>query len=261
MKGSIELTNLNNTIALNNSNWFRYWFDSAYYRRLYGNRNEKEAAEFIDNLTDELSPSTRAEFLDLGCGFGRHSRHLASKGFKVTGIDLSPNSIREAKKSETDRLHFYKHDMRFPFGTESFDYILNFFTSFGYFTKPHENFQVIGNISDALKPGGTLVMDYLNIHHVQSNLVKSEHREIDGVIYKIDRWSDENFFYKKIFIEGEQRNNPIEFTEQVAKFSLYDFEYMFSRYKLRMEKIYGDYNLNRFDRNLSPRLIIKAKRI
>ena len=113
--------------------WFESWFDSPYYHLLYSNRDEREADLFIKNLINYINPSTKSKILDLACGKGRHSKVLADLGFDVTGIDLSENSIVSAKKMENESLHFYTHDMRFPFRANYFDYTFNFFTSFGYF--------------------------------------------------------------------------------------------------------------------------------
>ena len=112
--------------------WYRHWFDADFYHQLYGNRNETEAAAFIDALLTELAPEPASIMLDLGCGKGRHSRHLAMKGFRVLGMDLSAASIRAAKKYNSHRLNFIRQDMREPFGNQCFDYVFNFFTSFGY---------------------------------------------------------------------------------------------------------------------------------
>ena len=89
----------------NNHTWFKHWFDSSFYHQLYANRDEKEAAAFIDELINELEPAADSRMLDLGCGSGRHSKYLASKGFDVTGIDLAASSVRQAKTRE--KLRFY----------------------------------------------------------------------------------------------------------------------------------------------------------
>jgi SAM-dependent methyltransferase len=251
---------MKNTIGLkieNNANWYTQWFDSVFYHQLYSNRSDKEAADFVDALMDELNPSANSTMLDLGCGAGRHAKWLAAKGFDVTGLDLAASSIRSAEKHERTNLRFAKHDMRDPFGKNSFDYVFNFFTSFGYFKNDEDNRRVIRNIYHALKPGGSLVIDYLNVVWCEDRLVAEETKEIDGIVYHISRWTDERFFYKKIAIEN-MPSAQSEFVEQVAKFDLNDFGYLFERNGLRLEKVYGDYRLNEYDRVESPRMILLA---
>ena len=75
------------------SPWFVSWFDSIHYHNLYAYRDDSEAAGFIDELIQYLGPVNGSSMLDVGCGAGRHSIYLASKGFRVTGIDLSAGSI------------------------------------------------------------------------------------------------------------------------------------------------------------------------
>jgi SAM-dependent methyltransferase len=44
----------------------------------------------------DVAPGTRV--LDVGCGVGRWSRLLASRGARVTGVDISPTMIEEARR-------------------------------------------------------------------------------------------------------------------------------------------------------------------
>ena len=60
--------------------------------------------------------------LDVACGKGRHSKTLASLGFQVTGIDISFDSIQQAKQYESEHLDFYVHDMRLPFWGNYYNY-------------------------------------------------------------------------------------------------------------------------------------------
>ena len=249
---------MKNTMKIeNNDNWYKQWFDSAFYHQLYSNRSEKEATDFIDTLMDELNPPANSTVLDLGCGAGRHAKWLAAKGFDVTGLDLAASSIRSAKRYEKTNLRFAKHDMRDAFGKNHFNYVFNFFTSFGYFKNDEENHKVIRNIYNALKPGGSLVLDYLNVTWCEDRLVTEETKEIDGIVYHISRWSDEKFFYKKIVIENMPAGHS-EFVEQVAKFDLNAFEYMFEQNGLKLVKVYGDYQLNEYNTVSSPRMILLA---
>ena len=46
--------------------WFKDWFNSPYYHQLYFNRDEEEAAAFIDKLIDYLKTCPRC--INAGCG-------------------------------------------------------------------------------------------------------------------------------------------------------------------------------------------------
>ena len=52
-----------------------------------------EPNEYLAEIAAVLEPGTA---LDLGCGQGRNSFWLASKGFAVTGLDISPVAIEQA---------------------------------------------------------------------------------------------------------------------------------------------------------------------
>ena len=240
--------------------WFKDWFNSPYYHQLYFNRDEKEAANFIDKLIQHLQPADSALMLDVACGKGRHSIHLAEKGFDVTGIDLSEDSIEEALRYQTDKLHFYRHDMRLPFWINYFDYAFNFFTSFGYFKTRREHDNAIRTIAQSLKKDGCFVLDYLNVHYAEDHLVHQFDKEIDGVNYFITKWFDETHFYKKIVVEDETLQEPLQYTEKVAKFSLGDFTEMFAYQGLQIQEVFGDYNFANYNVRKSPRLIMVARK-
>jgi SAM-dependent methyltransferase len=244
--------------ASSRQNWFASWFDSEHYQRLYLHRDQAEATGFIDALIESRHLTRSAAVLDLGCGTGRHSRYLASQGFDVTGLDLSGESLRQARFGEHSRLRFVRQDMRQPFGNGRFDYVLNLFTSFGYFEDPTDNISVVHNIACALKGGGTLILDYLNVLHAEAHLTAEEVVEREGTTYRLSRWSDGEHIFKRIVVGHSGAGTPFEYVERVAKLALEDFRFMFSLCGLRLETIYGDYSLRRFDARMSPRLILVA---
>ncbi len=240
--------------------WFKDWFNSPYYHQLYFNRDVLEAATFIDAIIAHLNPAACSLMLDIACGKGRHAFQLAQKGFNVTGIDLSEDSIKEALLQESENLHFYTHDMRLPFWINYFQYAFNFFTSFGYFATRREHDNSIRTIAQSLKPSGFFVMDYLNVHYAEDHLVHQYDVEIGTVNYFITKWFDETHFYKKITVEDDALHEPLVYREKVAKFSLGDFTEMFAYQGLQIQEVFGDYNFGKYDVRMSPRLIMIAKK-
>lgn len=242
--------------------WYRNWFNSTYYHLLYFQRDEHEAAAFIDALLKYLNPPAGSRMLDVACGRGRHSIYLASKGFQVTGIDISEDSIEEALQSQTEKLEFFVHDMRLPFRMNYYQFAFNFFTSFGYFPTRREHDNAIRTIAQALLPDGIFVIDYLNPHYVENHLVYKSEIQKDHVNFVITRWLDEDYFYKKIVVEDEEHlHEPLEYTERVAKFSLGDFNDMLSFQGLQIQDVFGDYQFGPYDVNNSPRMIIIARKV
>lgn len=242
------------------SEWYKDWFNSTFYHKLYFDRDEKEAETFMEKLIDHLQPMQGSRMVDIACGKGRHSKFLASNGFDVTGIDISPDSIQFAHQFETENLHFYVHDMRLLFWVNYFDYALNLFTSFGYFPTRREHDDSIRTIASSLKPSGKLVIDYLNIHYVEDHLVHNEVKEIEGTSYEIHRWHTDTHFHKKIIVSDPSLSQPIIHEEQVAKFSLGDFTDMLSFQGMQITEVFGDYELNPYDIRKTPRLILIAQK-
>ncbi|MCB9050291.1 MAG: methyltransferase domain-containing protein [Lewinellaceae bacterium] len=237
--------------------WFENWFDSPYYHILYKNRDESEAEGFIDNLLDTLSPRAGARVLDLACGRGRYSRHLAGKGFEVTGIDLSVQSINFARQFEKDNLSFFTHDMRLPFRSNYFDFIFNFFTSFGYFQEEKDDIKTLRNVAIGLRPGGIFVLDFFNSAYVASRLTGSEEKEVDGIRFKMHKRVEGQHVIKTI--DFRDKGKDWHFEERVRLFTPEDFDRLFEAAGLRILKTYGDYQLQPFNREESPRLILSAQ--
>ena len=108
--------------------WYKEWFGEEYLE-LYAHRDRGEAerhVEFVEALFGEEPPSA---VLDLACGAGRHTAALRRRGHRVVGVDLSKTLLAQAPS-----LPRVAGDMRcLPFAAQSFDWVLNFFTSFGYF--------------------------------------------------------------------------------------------------------------------------------
>lgn len=124
---------------------------------------------FIKQALDHLQPPAQSSILEVGCGEGDHSRALAAEGFDVTGIDASAEKIAVALESEKEKLHFFTHDIRLPFFINYFDYAFNFFSNFGFYRTEREHSNAIRTIANSLKPDGTFLLDYVNVHTTEDD--------------------------------------------------------------------------------------------
>lgn len=238
--------------------WYESWFDSPYYTILYSDRDEEEAEDFLQRLLASLHPPAHATMLDLACGKGRYSRYLALRGFQVVGVDLSANSIASARKYENAHLTFFQHDMRTLFRVNYFDYIFNFFTSFGYFERAEDNIPVLENVCKGLKTGGVFVIDYLNEAYVRRHLVTNSSKVVKGIKFDLHRYLEEDFVVKRINFQAEGRN--WEFKERVRLFTREQLVQMLESVGFKVKKIFGNYHLEPFFEESSDRLILVAEK-
>lgn len=239
--------------------WYQSWFDSSFYHILYKDRNHSEARDFLDHLIRFLHPAPDARMLDQACGKGRHARYLNSLGFHVTGIDLSQQSIKHCKRFENDTLEFFVQDMRRVSRINYFDYVLNLFTSFGYFETDHQQQQVVQASAYSLKKGGKFIIDFMNVEKVLVDLVPQAEVEKEGIRFHIRKKVEDGFIVKTISFSNEGKS--YEFQERVEVIRLADLNRYMHTAGLKINHQFGNYNLEPFDEQLSDRLILIAEKI
>ncbi|MBP6455578.1 MAG: class I SAM-dependent methyltransferase [Chitinophagaceae bacterium] len=240
--------------------WFDSWFDSNYYHLLYANRDENEAADFVNHVISYLNLPEKSKILDIACGKGRLSKVFADNGFIVDGFDLSQNSISEANKKAIPNASFYEHDMRRLFRTNYYDLAINFFTSFGYFKNERENMLVAKAMAINIKKNGILMIDFVNkipgIKNIENK--KTEFVETTNIKFEVNRFFENNFFKKKIKVIDN--NNEFIFEESLQSFTLQQFKTIFEPLGLQLINTFGNYNLEKYEEETSPRMIMLFKK-
>jgi SAM-dependent methyltransferase len=241
---------------MNPSPWYATWFDTPYYHMLYRHRDETEARSFLTELVHTAGLTKDCSVLDLACGRGRHAITLHQLGFDVTGYDLSASSIAFAKQWEQPGLRFAVQDMLLPYAKEQFDVVMNLFTSFGYFETEEEHALAIQHMAHALKPGGRVILDFMNAQKVMDGLVPEEVVEVGEIEFHITRHADGNSIVKRISFE--HLGQLYQFEERVRAFLLEDFTSFFEQAGLLTTHIWGSASGTTFDSHQSARLIIIA---
>ena len=237
------------------ADWFEAWFGEDYLR-IYQHRDETEAEHVVDLIARFLEGHDVRSVLDLGCGAGRHARVLCERWWTV-GLDLSAALLKIARREMPDA-PYVRADMReLPFAPESFDLVVNLFTSFGYFEDDRENERVLVRVCDALRRGGTLVIDFLNASQVRAGLVPYDERVEQGVTIEQTRAisPDDRFVEKTIRL----RERGKEYIERVRLLTPRDLERMLEVAGFAVVARIGDYAGAPWSAT-SPRTILFASR-
>ncbi|MBU2492761.1 MAG: class I SAM-dependent methyltransferase [Bacteroidetes bacterium] len=242
------------------SEWYKNWFASEDYLKVYRHRNEKDAVNLINLILSSTNLTHGSSVLDAACGAGRHSVALKKKGFNITAFDLSIALLKigllNSRKLNLN-IDFFQCDIRnVPLKTK-FDLIINLFTSFGYFDSDDENFKFIKDAQRLLLKGGYFVFDYLNKDELIKNLVPETKNILNGKNYFEKRYIKGGRVIKEIIINGNGENN--NYIESVKLYSCDELISVFENSGFQIQNLYGDYKGNIFNKNNSGRLIIIAR--
>ncbi|RZS34705.1 methyltransferase family protein [Herbihabitans rhizosphaerae] len=131
------------------------WWDGFYADRA------KDVPFFADKPDESLvswlehGPLVPGRALDLGCGPGRNAVHLASHGFTVDAVDLSPTAIEWARERATTTgvdVRFHRGDAFTAELTGPYDLIYD--SGCFHHLPPHRRVSYLDLLDRCLAPGG-----------------------------------------------------------------------------------------------------------
>lgn len=111
------------------------------------------------------------KILDLGCGTANLTLPLAKRGYDLTGVDLSPDMIEQAKvkaKKEGLELPFLVQDMRnLELEPEQFTTVISGCDVVNYLTCLQDLSTAFSKVYQVLKPGGLWLFDLNSAYKLQ----------------------------------------------------------------------------------------------
>ena len=241
--------------------WYEVAFDRI-YPVLYRHRSDDEAELVLDAFGDLLAGRVRV--LDLACGSGRYMSSADKRGMKTWGVDLSEFLLSEAVAREGLAGRLARGDMRrLPFCGESFDAVLNMFTSFGYFEADMDNLLVVREISRVLEQGGLLLFDYVNAVKARTMVLEDTVRETEGWMVRESRSLGEEgrFLIKGVEAQNSATGETVTYDERVRLYSRDEMVTMLESVDLSLSGVFGDYDRSDFDEQRSDRLILICEKI
>ena len=146
------------------SKWYEQFFyglAADMWRKAVNEDRTREEADFI---VEGLNLQRNARILDVPCGLGRLSIELSQRGYQMTGVDLSQESIVEARQNseaaglQIEWIHTDMNALDETFGPEQFDGAFCFGNSFGY-ADYNSTTEFLRKLSRSLKTSAKFVMD------------------------------------------------------------------------------------------------------
>ncbi len=167
--------------------WFEdegFW--TAYAPVMFDEARWAEVPGVIDCIERLVRPKPGAAVLDACCGPGRHCLELASRGYRVTGIDITSAYLEAARESAAGGARFLRADIRDFSVDEPFDLAINLYTSFGYFADPDEDLIALARLRAALRPGGSLVIETTGKETAARDFIAGESFERGGWVIRTE---------------------------------------------------------------------------
>lgn len=132
---------------------------AKYYDKLYMKKKDYvQEAGFMDSLIRKYNPKAKS-VLDVACGTGLHMSLLGKMGYSVTGVDMSSEMLKIARKRLGRGAELLRADMKnFKLG-KKFDVVTCMFSAINYNLGYVDLEKAIDNFYDHLGTPGLVILD------------------------------------------------------------------------------------------------------
>ena len=199
---------------------------SLLYDVIYSKKNYKAEVNLISQIIKKYL-SSKVNILDIGCGTGEHTLELLKKHYKVTGVDISNEMLKIAKKklllnklfsNNLYNLNAYKVNKL----NIKFDVVLLMFNVIGYLENIQFFFQ---NLKDCLKPNALIFFDYWSEKAVRKNPPKTTQKNFSCNRLKVKKVSKGKIIKNKVKVDlnlNIMKNNQTKTFDETHNVSFYD---------------------------------------
>ena len=222
----------------------------------------ERTAKEVDFLLAQLDLPPGARLLDIGCGPGRHCIELARRGYGVVGIDPSPAMISaaRARAAETGVSPDFRQANGESFvADQEFGAALCLFTTLGQISQDGENRGLIKRAYNALRPGGSFVVETPQRDWAVRHL-KPVERFGKGEIYTdVSRSYDSEQQTITELFEVVAPGNTRAYLLRYRLFSQTELSDLVTEAGFTIHASFGDYEGNPLDANSAVTLLIARR--
>ena len=217
---------------------------SLLYDVIYSKKNYKAEINFISKIIKKFH-SPNVNILDIGCGTGEHTLELLKKGYRVTGIDLSNEMLKIAKKKlllnnlfsnnlfNLDAYNVNKLDIKF-------NVVLMMFNVIGYFEDISLFFH---KLKDCLEPNALIFFDYWSEKAVKKNPPKINKKDFSYKQFKATRISKGKIIKNKVKVDiilniiKENKTKSFHETHNVSFYDIRNLSKTIEKYGYKKKSI------------------------
>jgi len=166
---------------------------SQYYDLLYQDKDYLAEVDYVDNLVQEFGRGNSKTMLDLGCGTGKHAEIFCDQGYKVHGVDLSKEMLKEAEKkrhSREDRLSFSLSNISSLALSERFDVVVSLFHVVSYQNSNKDLIKTFEVARDHLNKGGVFIFDFWYGPAVLTDIPSARLKRLENSSIKVTRFAE-----------------------------------------------------------------------
>jgi len=235
-------------------------FWTEFKNLLFAEDKIESSKEEVEKIIDLADLEEGSKVLDMPCGVGRHSIELQKKGFDVVGVDKTTAYIEDARqKDEAGEIEFVRGDMKDFRRENSFDAVINWWNSFGYFKDKGDDRQMLENIYASLKQDGVLVMDLWSKELAAMNDFRHHWSEEEG-IYNLEKGKIKDDWKKveRTWIKVED-GETAEYNWEQRLYAASELEQMLKEAGFTTVEFYGNVEGNEYN-DKADRLIVVARK-
>ena len=224
-------------------------------------------ADFIEKIIGREYRGKPELVLDLGCGTGKMTLELASRGYDMTGIDYSDDMLDVARTSAEEKGHdilWLSQDMREFELYGTVDVTVSCLDCINHLTRPSDVEKTFSLVHNYLIPDGLFIFDingkykFENIYSDRSYVME----ENGGVCIWQNYYNSKTKicdFYITLFGEGNDgRYDRYDELQKERMYTINDMKRMLSRTGMEFIGAYSDFDFSPAD-DTDERIYIVAR--
>ncbi|WP_347862708.1 class I SAM-dependent methyltransferase [Salimicrobium sp. PL1-032A] len=216
------------------------------YDRLMEDAPYEEWKNFFLSILDR--ENVRPErVLELGCGTGEITHRLAHAGYRMTGVDLSPEMLSIAAAKENSSVEWIQQDITKLEGFSDYDAVISFCDVVNYITDSEALASMFHETSRALNEKGLFVFDVHSPAYALEQLAGETFAEVYddlSYIWFCDRDGSDLIHDLTFFVQQEEGYKRFDEEHRQRIYQLEQIQELLINNGFAVSSVHSDFSLD-----------------